>query len=161
MTSMVFLSVASDRKKEGMCRMSLKRRKCGLRFFPRLCTTGPITNSKFSAMSPSWQSKATTPKSHRRSLKESNLHLPLRRGSFYPLNYGSKLEIGLGLEIRNAIGLLVFATILLMKRILILSGLLVPVIAIALTFEDQTDKYTDTPFNSAVMAGVSVLTEAE
>ena len=49
---------------------------------------------------------------------------------------------------------------LLMKRILILSGLLVPVIAIALTFEDQTDKYTDTPFNSAVMAGVSVLTEA-
>ncbi|TSC59289.1 MAG: S-layer protein [Candidatus Peregrinibacteria bacterium Greene0416_62] len=47
-----------------------------------------------------------------------------------------------------------------MKRALTFLGLLVPVMALALTFEDQTEKYTDAPFNSAITAGVSVLTEA-
>lgn len=46
-----------------------------------------------------------------------------------------------------------------MQRAAIFMGLLVPVMAMALTLEDQTEKYTDAPFNSAVTAGVSVLTE--
>lgn len=47
-----------------------------------------------------------------------------------------------------------------MKRFAIFLGLLAPMVAMALSFEDQTDRYTDAPFNSAVTAGVSVLTEA-
>lgn len=47
-----------------------------------------------------------------------------------------------------------------MKRFAIFLGLVLPAIALALSFEDLTDRYTDAPFNSAVTAGVSVLTEA-
>ncbi|OGJ58408.1 hypothetical protein A2881_05900 [Candidatus Peribacteria bacterium RIFCSPHIGHO2_01_FULL_55_13] len=47
-----------------------------------------------------------------------------------------------------------------MKRLALFLGLLLPAVAFALSFEDQTDRYTDAPFNSAVTAGVSVLTEA-
>lgn len=47
-----------------------------------------------------------------------------------------------------------------MKRFAIFLGLLLPAVAFALSFQDQTDRYIDAPFNSAITAGVSVLTEA-
>lgn len=47
-----------------------------------------------------------------------------------------------------------------MKRFAIFLGLLLPAVAFALSFGNQTERYTDAPFNSAVTAGVSVLTEA-
>jgi hypothetical protein len=48
-----------------------------------------------------------------------------------------------------------------MRRIeIFIASLLLPVVALALNFTDQTERYTDAPFNSAIAAGVSVLTEA-
>lgn len=53
----------------------------------------------------------------------------------------------------------IWVILLPMKRFAIFIWFLTPAVAIALSFEDQTDRYTDSPFNSAVTAGVSVLTE--